>query len=155
MPRKSGSLVLGRSRRLREAFASVLRLRRDARYSNLKDIRRSTHTSRRTKHNLKVQVDYRRLATTACRAMHLVISSVEFLPDTHQSRRKCITYMHTGHRFAGERAWHHADQDQSILQSIHRAAHGGCVASESRDVGRHCSRLGSNLKNPSTTVGAE
>ena len=44
----------------------------------------------------------------------------EFLHDTHPRRRHLITDMHTGHRFAGERARHHADQDQST--AVHHAS---------------------------------
>ena len=60
-----------------------------------------------------------------------------------------------GHRFAGERGRHHADQEQSTAVHHARSAHDALLASGVVDVGCRCERTGANLKNPSTTVDAK
>ena len=57
----------------------------------------------------------------------------EFLHDTHPRRRHSITDMHTGHRLAGERARHHADQEQSTAVHHASSAHMLCCPVESHE----------------------
>ena len=87
--------------------------------------------------------------------MHLAKVLDESLPDTHWSPSYVMCGVHIGHRFAGERAKHHADQEQSTPVHSARTAHDALLASGVVDVGRHCERSGANLKNPSTSVDAE
>ena len=84
--------------------------------------------------------------------MHLEKDESDFLYDTHGGRPYTITDMHTGHRFAGERARHHADQDQSTAVHSARTAHDALLASGVMDVGGRRRRTEHDLKNLSTSL---
>ena len=62
---------------------------------------------------------------------------------------------HTGRRLAGDRTWHQAHHDQSTSSPSTAVAHDGHGASRVVDVGGRGSRTRTNLKNPSTTGGAD
>ena len=75
-------------------------------------------------------------------SLHIETEESELLHDTRTGRQDYITDVHLGHRFDGQRARHHADQEQSI-QSIHAAsAHDALLATGVMDVGGRGRRTG-------------
>ena len=52
--------------------------------------------------------------------------AIELAPDTHTAGPHVVTGMRTGHRYAWQRASHHADQDQSASVQLRRRARWPC-----------------------------